>query len=88
MYKSMLAINYFHIPTVFCHKYDYILYFSENITEDVDVETVDKDVKLLTYRPSIDTKPMDHYRISKSPRDPENWEDSINKYVTTINLLY
>lgn len=56
-------------------------YFSENVTDDVDIETVDNDVKVLTYRPEVRVKSMEPYRNSKVPRDPETWEDSINKYV-------
>lgn len=55
--------------------------FSDNATDDVDIETVDKDIKLLTYRPDIEPKSMEPYRNSKVPRDPETWEDNINKYV-------
>jgi len=57
------------------------IFFSDHFNDDIDVETVDKDVKLLTYRPDIDVKSMDSYRNSKTPRDPETWEDNINKYV-------
>lgn len=56
-------------------------YSSENITDDIDIETVDNDVKMLTYRPEVKAKSMEPYRNSKIPRDPETWEDNINKYV-------
>lgn len=55
--------------------------FSDNYNDNIDVETVDKDVKLFTYRPDIKAKSMESYRNSKTPRDPETWEDNINKYV-------
>jgi len=54
---------------------------SDNFNDDIDVETVDNDIKLLTYRPDIETKSMELYRNSKIPKDPETWEDNINKYV-------
>jgi len=38
-------------------------------------------VKLLTYRPDVEPKSIESYRNSKLPRDPEVWEDNINKYV-------
>lgn len=62
-------------------------YSSENITDDIDIETVDNDVKMLTYRPEIKAKSMEPYRNSKVPRDPETWEDNINKYVWNFELL-
>lgn len=55
---------------------------SENNSDEIDIETVDPDVKILTYRPEIETKSMEQYRNSKLPRDPETWEDNINKFVT------
>jgi len=62
--------------------------FSENSTDDVDIETVDKDVKLLTYRPDIEAKSIESYRNSKLPRDPEMWEDNINKYVCNFQFYF
>lgn len=61
------------------------IFFSENPNDDIDIETIDKDVKLLTYRPDVGSKSMESYRHSKLPKDPEMWEDNINKYV--CNLL-
>lgn len=55
--------------------------FSENNTDEIDIETVDTDVKIITYRPEIEAKSMEPYKNLKLPRDPETWEDSINKYV-------
>lgn len=63
----------------------FVFYFSsENETDDVDVESVEKDVALLSYRPSTESKSVESYRNSKPPRDPETWEDNINKYVYGI----
>lgn len=55
--------------------------YSENNSDEIDIETVDPDVKILTYRPEIENKSIESYRNSKLPRDPETWEDNINKYV-------
>ncbi|VVC35359.1 Alpha/Beta hydrolase fold [Cinara cedri] len=63
------------IKTLFIHRHTQ----NENVTDDVDVETVENDVKLLTFRPSVNAKSMELYRNSKVPRDPETWEDNINK---------
>ncbi|XP_015363469.1 PREDICTED: uncharacterized protein LOC107161539 [Diuraphis noxia] len=65
------------IQTLFIHRFVQ----SENSSDDVDIETIDKDVKLLTYRPEVEPKSIESYRNSKLPRDPEMWEDNINKYV-------
>lgn len=61
--------------------HNYFFLFSEVSSDDVDIETIDKDVKLLTYRPDVEPKSIESYRNSKLPRDPEVWEDNINKYV-------
>ncbi|XP_050421591.1 KAT8 regulatory NSL complex subunit 3 isoform X2 [Adelges cooleyi] len=71
---------------------------NENPTDDIDVESVDKEVKLLTYRPDVEAKSMEPYRNAKVPRDSETWEDSINKlrwtkmqknlFERTMNILY
>lgn len=55
--------------------------FSENVIDEIDVEVVDNNVKLLTYRPEIKIKSLEPYRNLKVPRDPETWEDNIIKYV-------
>lgn len=61
------------------------IFFSENVSDYVDVETVENDVKSLTFRPVIKAKSIEPYRNSKAPRDPETWEDNINKLVTFNN---
>lgn len=63
------------IQTLFIHRFVQ----NEVSTDDVDIETIDKDVKLLTYRPDVEAKSIESYRNSKLPRDPEMWEDNINK---------
>lgn len=63
------------IQTLFIHRFVQ----NDNSTDDVDIETIDKDVKLLTYRPDVEAKSIESYRNSKLPRDPEMWEDNINK---------
>lgn len=63
------------IQTLFIHRFVQ----NENSTDEIDVETIDKDVKLLTYRPEVEPKSIESYKNSKLPRDPETWEDNINK---------
>jgi len=62
--------------------------FSEISTDDIDTETIDKDEKLLTYRPDVVAKSIESYRNSKLPKDPEMWEDNINKYVSNFQYHY
>ena len=62
--------------------------FSEISTDDVDIETIDNDEKLLTYRPDVEVKSIGSYRNSKLPRDPEMWEDNINMYVFNFQYHY
>ncbi|XP_050543024.1 KAT8 regulatory NSL complex subunit 3 [Daktulosphaira vitifoliae] len=71
---------------------------NENVSDEIDVEIIDNEVKLLTYRPEIESKSMEPYRNNKIPRDPEAWEDTINKlrwtkmqrnlFERTMNILY
>ncbi|XP_060857831.1 KAT8 regulatory NSL complex subunit 3-like [Metopolophium dirhodum] len=63
------------IQTLFIHRFVQ----NEISTDDIDIETIDKDEKLLTYRPDVEAKSIEPYRNSKLPRDPEMWEDNINK---------
>lgn len=55
--------------------------YSENNSEEIDIETVDTDPKIQTYRPEIECKSMEQYKNSKLSKDPDTWEDNINKYV-------
>lgn len=81
MFKSKPNALFYHIVNYSTNLAQLFFLFSEVSSDDVDIETIDKDVKLLTYRPDVEPKSIESYRNSKLPRDPEVWEDNINKYV-------
>eukprot|EP00102_Acyrthosiphon_pisum_P026305 XP_016663515.1 PREDICTED: KAT8 regulatory NSL complex subunit 3-like [Acyrthosiphon pisum] len=79
LFKSKPNALFYHIVNHPTNLAQLFFLFSEISTDDVDIETIDKDEKLLTYRPDVEAKSIESYRNSKLPRDPETWEDNINK---------